>query len=139
MIKKALVTITDSHCSDGEDYSLELTTSGEYAETEDGFILAYDEADEELDGCMTELRFSFGGRIAMRRVGKYNTEMVFEQQQRHICYYTTPYGELMMGIYTKSVTFEPLENGGRLRFAYTIDFNNDLASENELDITFTLK
>lgn len=39
---------------------------------------------------MTELRFSFGGRIAMRRVGKYNTEMVFEQQQRHICYYTTP-------------------------------------------------
>ena len=122
-MKKALVTITDSHCSDGEDYSLELTTSGEYAETEDGFILAYDEADEELDGCMTELRFSFGGRIAMRRVGKYNT----------------PYGELMMGIYTKSVTFEPLENGGRLRFAYTIDFNNDLASENELDITFTLK
>ena len=88
---------------------------------------------------MTELRFSFGGRVAMRRVGKYNTEMVFEQQQRHICYYTTPYGELMMGIYTKSVTFEPLENGGRLRFAYTIDFNNDLASENELDITFTLK
>ena len=123
MMKKALVTITDSHCSDGEDYSLELTTSGEYAETEDGFILAYDEADEELDGCMTELRFSFGGRIAMRRVG----------------YYTTPYGELMMGIYTKSVTFESLENGGRLRFAYTIDFNNDLASENELDITFTLK
>lgn len=138
-MKKALVKIIDRHKNEGEDSSFELTTSGTYEDAEDGFYLTYDEADEELEGSLTRLFVSRQGKIQMSRTGKYNTEMVFEPQQRHSCFYSTPFGELMMGIYTKSIAFEPRENGGRLRFAYTIDFNNDLASENELDISFILK
>jgi oxalate decarboxylase/phosphoglucose isomerase-like protein (cupin superfamily) len=31
------------------------------------------------------------------------------------------------------------ENGGTLRFSYTIDFNNDLASENDLTVEVAVK
>lgn len=138
-MKKALVKIIDRHRNEGEDSSFELTTSGTYEPAPDGFCLTYNETDEELEGSLTKLFVYPQGKIHMNRMGKYNTEMVFEPQQRHTCFYSTPFGELMMGIYTKSIAFEPHENGGRLHFAYTIDFNNDLASENELDISFILK
>mgnify|MGYP003306201258 CR=1 FL=1 len=68
-----------------------------------------------------------------------NNEMVIEKDRRHLCCYTTPYGELMMGIYAKTVLNEIGEHGGTLKFAYTIDFNNTPASENELQITVAAK
>ncbi len=138
-MKKVLVNIIDRHSSDNDSYSTELTTSGLYEPLDDGFFLSYDEAGEELSGSVTRLSVHSDGKILMNRAGKYNTEMVFEPRQRHNCFYETPFGSLMMGIYTKSVTFESLENGGKLHFSYTIDFNNDLSSENELVISFTLK
>ena len=75
----------------------------------------------------------------MTRTGKYNTEMVIEKERRHLCCYTTPYGELMMGIYANLISNEIGENGGTLKFSYTIDFNNTPASENELEITVAEK
>lgn len=138
-MKKVLVNIIDRHSADGDNYSTELTTSGLYEPLEDGFSLSYNESGEELAGSVTHLLVHSDGKISMNRSGKYNTEMVFEPQHRHTCFYETPFGSLMMGIYTKSVAFEPCENGGKLHFSYTIDFNNDLSSENELVISFTLK
>ena len=41
----------------------------------------------------------------------------------------------MMGIYAKSISNSLGENGGCVKFAYTIDFNNEPASENELTVT----
>ena len=75
----------------------------------------------------------------MLRSGKYNTEMIIEKDRRHTCYYMTPYGELIMGVYAKSIANGIGENGGTLKFSYTIDFNNTPASENELFITVAEK
>lgn len=139
MIKRVLVTITDSHRTSDEDYSLELTTAGTYRQTDGGFSLTYDEVGESLQGCKTQLVFSCDGTIAMHRTGQYSTDMIFERQHRHTNFYSTPYGELMMGIYSNDVSYEPAENGGRLHLEYTVDINSDLASENKLDIIFTFK
>ena len=75
----------------------------------------------------------------MTRTGKYNTELIIEKDRRHTCFYETPYGELMMGVYTKNMFTDMNENGGTLRFSYTIDFNNDLASENDLTVSVNVK
>ena len=75
----------------------------------------------------------------MTRTGKYNTEMVIEKDRRHTCFYRTPYGELIMGIFAKKISNEMTENGGILNFSYTIDFNNTPASENELVVSVSPK
>lgn len=134
-MKKAIITIKDRHFQDGEEYSCELTTSGSFEITENGCIVNYVETDEEMTNCHTKLTVEGSQKITMTRTGKYNTEMVIEKDRRHLCCYATPYGELMMGIYAKTVLNKISENGGTLIFAYTIDFNNTPASENELEIT----
>jgi uncharacterized beta-barrel protein YwiB (DUF1934 family) len=68
-----------------------------------------------------------------------NAVVIIEKDRRHTCFYQTPFGELMMGVYTKNIFTDMNENGGTLRFSYTIDFNNDLASENDLDISVAVK
>jgi len=138
-MKNAIIKITDRHIQDGEEYSCELTTSGEFELTEKGCTVVYTETDEELTNCVTTLDVEGSKRISMTRAGKYNTEMIIEKDRRHTCYYSTPYGELAMGVYAKSIVNEIGENGGSLKFSYTIDFNNAPASENELCVTVVEK
>lgn len=138
-MKKAIIKITDRHIQDGEEYEAELTTSGEFEITENGCKVVYTETDEELENCVTTLDVVGSEKISMTREGKYNTEMVIEKDRRHSCFYQTPYGELMMGIFAKKVVNEMTENGGTLNFSYTIDFNNTPASENELTVSVLLK
>lgn len=133
-MKNAIIKITDRHVQDGEEYVCELTTSGEFEITDIGCTVNYTETDEELENCTTSLKIEGSQKISMTRMGKYNTEMIIEKDRRHTCYYTTPYGELIMGIYAQSVFCDVGENGGTLKFSYTIDFNNAPASENELTV-----
>lgn len=136
---KAIIKIVDRHLQDGEEMSCELTTSGEYEITENGCKIVYNETDEELANCVTTLDVEASKKISMTRSGKYNTEMIIEKDRRHSCYYATPYGELLMGIYAKKIENGVTGNGGTLDFSYTIDFNNVTASENELSVTVTPK
>lgn len=138
-MKNAIIHITDRHLQDGEKFECELTTSGSFELTENGCIVNYSETDEELTNCVTTLDVDGSQKISMTRTGKYNTEMVIEKDRRHTCYYATPYGELVMGVYALSIENEIGENGGTLKFSYTIDFNNAQASENELIVAVTPK
>lgn len=138
-MKDAIVKITDNHITDGEKFICELTTTGSFGMQGGAYIISYDETDEELSGCVTTLRIEAPEKISMLRSGKYNTEMVFEKDRRHTCFYNTPIGELMMGIYARSVSSRLGEKGGTVKFAYTIDFNNDLVSENELTVFVRLR
>lgn len=138
-MKNAIIKITDRHLQDGEEYTSELTTAGEYELTEDNCRIVYKETDEALLDCVTTLTVEGGKKISMVRSGRYNTEMIIELERRHSCYYSTPYGEMLMGIYCKFIENNIGESGGTLRFAYTIDFNNVPASENELLISVAPK
>ena len=136
---KALIKIFDKHISDGEEACAELTTTGTLEFNEKGFVITYNETDEELFGCTTTLHVEGDERIAMTRSGSFNTDLIIEKERRHSCFYSTPYGELIMGVYGKSIVSDMTENGGTLNFRYTLDFNSTPASENELKITVTVK
>lgn len=138
-MKNAIIHITDRHLQDGEKFECELTTSGSFELTGNGCRINYSETDEELTNCVTTLDVEGSQKISMTRTGKYNTEMVIEKDRRHTCYYATPYGELVMGVYALGIANEINENGGTLKFSYTIDFNNAQASENELIVAVTPK
>ncbi len=133
--KKVLIKIVDSHDTDGDCLTSELTTLGTLSLMPNGYSLVYTETVDELAGCTTTLRVEEGRRIFITRSGLYATEIIIEKDKRHNCYYTTPLGEFMMGVYTKSIESDMNESGGRLDFRYTVDFNSDLASVNDLSIT----
>lgn len=119
---------------DGED-TIEMTTVGTLDGGPDDYLLTYMEQDEEMEGCVTTLRVQGGRTVTMTRAGSYETQLTIEQNKRHNCHYSTPYGDLVMGVFAKEVTSRMTNGGGKLHFHYTIDFNAGLAAVNELTVT----
>lgn len=133
--KKVLISITDRHESGGEDSGAELITVGTLRGWGDNYLIKYTEQDSSMKNSVTTLKVENKSRIIMTRTGEFSTELIIEQDKRHNCHYQTPYGELMMGVFARSVHSKMNPDGGELRFLYTIDFNSGLASVNELKVT----
>ncbi len=135
MKKDVLITILDEQLSDGETERLEITTAGTLKSDKNGVSISYDEVDGALQGCVTTLKIESPTCVTMSRNGPYSSQLILEQNKRHSCYYETPVGSFMMGVFAKSVGAAVGENGGVLNLKYTVDFNSGLATENTMTIT----
>lgn len=131
-----IITINDYHNTDGRMEKAELTAPAEVYGTEDDYFIVYDEQSDELRGCRTTMRITDKSCVEIIRRGAYNTELKMEKGRRNLCCYSTPMGQIMMGVYSSKVSSE-LRDGRLifLDFSYTLDFNNELLSKNRIRIT----
>ena len=137
MKKDVLIKITDEQFSNGETEKLEIMTKGTLSFCDDEFSIMYNETDVGLDGSVTTLLLDSPTCVTMRREGPFSSQIILEQNKRHSCYYDTPYGSFMMGVFAKYVRMNVTEKGGTLKMSYTVDFNSDLAAENKMLVTVT--
>ena len=86
----------------GEEDVMELVTQGVLRQEEgEGFSLSYLESElTGLEGTTTTFRIA-PDRITLRREGTLNSEMIFQEGQKHVSLYETPYGGLMLGVNTQ--------------------------------------
>lgn len=73
--------------------------------------------------------------MTITRKGPMRSQLMLEKGRRHQCLYQTSAGDLMIGVFTKTMNNSLTKNGGTLEVSYTLDFNNDLVSENKFKIT----
>jgi uncharacterized beta-barrel protein YwiB (DUF1934 family) len=132
--KKIVIEIFDTHKSDVETFKLDISTVGTISGKPDDYSISYTEHGGELDGCLITLSVKDGKCVTMTRTGNYNSELIIEQDRRHSCHYSTPYGDFMMGVFAKKVDSSIGDGGGTLSLEYTLDFNSDWACQNELTI-----
>ncbi|MBO5420809.1 MAG: DUF1934 domain-containing protein [Clostridia bacterium] len=131
-----LITIHDYHDVQGQHEKSELTTTAKIHGTPDDYYVIYEEQAEELLGCTTTVHVENSNCVTVSREGAYNTELKMEKGKRNLCYYNTPVGQIMMGVFTSSIRSEYTENKKTvLDFSYSLDFNNELLSKNRIKIT----
>ncbi len=136
MKKEVVIKIVDRHEMDGDTDGLETTLLGNFEGTRDNYILTYAE-NGELEGCRVTLRVENGDTVTMTRSGMFETELIIQRGVRHNCSYSTPAGNLMLGVFAGRVESDMDENGGTLEFDYTLDLGAGVVSENYLVITVT--
>ncbi len=134
MEKEVVIKIVDRHEMDGDSDGLETTLIGRFQGNKDNYILSYAE-DGELDGCKVTLKVENGDCITMTRSGMFETELIIQKGKRHNCSYSTPAGNLMLGVFAQRVESNIDETGGTLEFDYTLDLGAGVVSENYLVIT----
>lgn len=109
---------------------LELVTEGALERQGDGFRLSYEEsALTGLDGTRTEFLIT-PGQITLTRTGAVTSEMVFEQDRRHLSLYKTPYGNLEVGIVARRLNADLNDSGGYIEIDYDIEIDHALAGQN---------
>lgn len=134
MNKDVIITINDKHTIDDEVEQTELNTVGKFDGHQDDYTIYYSEKNE-LEGCEVSLNVKNKNCVTITRTGAYQTQLIMEKNVRHNCQYITPVGDVMLGVFTNNVQSDVTENGGKLKFDYTLDFNAGIISSNELTIT----
>ncbi len=134
MAKERALTVIDVS-SDGKDSdTVKMETTCIYYGDTDNYTVEYDEIFAEDMKSHTVLRVKNGSCVHILRQGSINTELTIEKGVRHTSAYSTPYGELMVGITASSIVNLKTPEGHTLKMYYDVDFYGEVNQTKELTI-----
>ncbi|MBR5203237.1 MAG: DUF1934 domain-containing protein [Clostridia bacterium] len=134
MKKDAVIRIVSMQRTENGDNAGEMTVTGTLTLEDGKSIIEYIENNEETGPEETTITVFSNNVVSIVRKGQFSSEMMVEKNARHHTFYSTPYGELTMGIYGNQVEWSKDDNGGVLKMKYSLDFNNGFVSENTMKI-----
>ena len=140
MKKEALITITGKQNYGDDNDKIEMTTVGTIEETDDCYIIRYN---EEQDPPQRPIRATLHiskdeQKVEMLKAGAYGSLLIIERSMRNLCNYGTQYGDMLMGIYGRTIENNYGEEEGTFLFGYDIDINGAVSSRNEVTINFKI-
>lgn len=132
-----LISVTGIQEVDGERDKIELTTVGSYMINSRGkTYIGYKEYDEDNPAISSNnvVKVESDDKVTIIRNGGKQTRLILEKGKRHQCHYRTIMGDLMIGVFTDTISNNLTEKGGKLFVSYELDFNNEFISKNEFYI-----
>lgn len=148
MTKEVLISITGLHYEvvPGEEMTeetepIEVITPATYYFKNGKHYILYDEIVEGIPGCIkNKVRVSpEEGILELTKSGITRTNMTFEKGKIHMSQYNTPYGELLMGIYTKEMQCHEEERLIKIDASYALDINGEKVADCEIGIRVRAK
>jgi uncharacterized beta-barrel protein YwiB (DUF1934 family) len=139
MEKPVIISIKSVQNMDGQEDTMELVTQGVLRQEREGedFALVYPESElTGLEGTLTTFHIA-PDRITLLREGTINSEMIFEEGQKHFSLYETPFGGLMLGVNTHRAKARMGQGGGSLSIRYALEADSQLIGENAFEIQVT--
>lgn len=135
MKKDVIIEIRGVYRQEGDEDEIELFTTGSYYKRNGNYFIAYDESEATgFEGTRTLLKVESNDRVTLSRSGASKSQLIIERGVRHQCHYDTGYGAMTIGVSGDRIVSHLDDNGGRLEFAYSLDVNTLLASENAVYI-----
>ena len=117
---------------------VELMTRGSLVHKDGAYYIVYKETETTgYEGCTTPVKVAEDARkVSMLRFGKQSSQLIIEKGTRHLCHYETGYGSVSLGVAADVIEQRLDENGGSLKFSYTLDSGAEsFISRNLVDIT----
>lgn len=134
-MKKAVVNVRgvqkDLH---GDDNSIELVAFGHVSKKADRLYVTYKETElTGLEGTTTLLKIEKHG-ITLIRTGSIQQKQEFCLGKKSFSEYTTPYGTMNLGIFTKKMLMEDSDSGYHIFIEYELEIDGQAQSSNTLSI-----
>lgn len=133
MAQEVLLTI--STLTGDDDEAMETKVTATYYQRADAHYLLFE---ENLEGYSTPFQSRLKIKrkhVELKRQGAADINMIFEEGQKHLTRYVTPYGELFLDIITRTVNVEEHPDGLSIKVQYTIENAGAPVSDYELHIT----
>ncbi|MCI9168387.1 MAG: DUF1934 domain-containing protein [Dorea sp.] len=136
MTKQVLLTISGLHFdsfpgeAEDENEPIEVITPATYYLKNGKHYVIYDEMVEGMPGTIqNKIRIAGNNLLEIKKSGLANTKMVFEKDKINMTQYETPYGELMIGIFTKNMLVDVTEKNIDIRVNYELDINSEKVAD----------
>ncbi len=127
----------DEEGEEEDDAPMEISAEGKLRVRDGEVRLSYEETElTGMEGATTVLSFHENnpGLITMMRSGTVNTALVFEEKNRHICAYQTPYMPFELCVHTLKVDNRLLSEG-KIFLDYIIEFRGAKAEHNLFELS----
>ena len=135
MKKDVFISIKGIQQVEDEQDVTELFTQGSFYKKNNNYYITYDESETTgFDGSKTTLKVEGNDKVTLMRSGSVKSHLIIENGLRNVGHYGTLEGDMMIGVYTKSIDSSLCDTGGDLYFSYALDINSSLISENEVYI-----
>lgn len=137
---KADITIfTTQDAKSRKPNNIKLQTTGDFEFDGSQYIIKFDESSlTNYENITTTVTCDENKMTAVRDGVLADTCLIFEKGERKLCQYSTPYGNMLVGITAKSYRFAMTDRGGHIFVTYVMDVNNNVISENIYRLSVTL-
>ena len=135
-LKDVWISISNlQHDGDEQENTMIFDTAGSYYFDDGIAVLRYQESElTGMDGTMTSVMV-MPNQVVVDRAGVLNGRMIFREGMRDSFPYETPYGQLTLGIDTRSIRRNINEHGGDVEIDYNTDLSHAFLAKNRFKIS----
>lgn len=129
MTKDVLITIRGVHTLDHEDNDVEMVVRGDYYQKNGKHYILYEEILEGAEERVKNVIKISPSSMDIIKKGVTNSRMLFEKNKKNLSCYSTPVGNLVIGIQANHFYVEEQENSIKVNVDYSLDINYEHMSD----------
>ena len=134
MTKDVLITISGVQMLDADEADVEMVTRGDYYQKNGKHYILYDEVMEGFNGRVRNVIKISPDSVDISKKGAASAHMQFEKNKKNLSCYTTPLGDLMIGIHTNRISIDEGQDRLKINVEYSLDINYQHASECSISV-----
>ena len=136
MTQKVMLTFRGMQSNQGGEASeqIETVSQGDYYKRNGKHYVIFEESVEGIDDKVkSKLKFD-ADTVEISRSGQMNSHMIFQENKKNLTGYNTPFGQILMGIYTKKIQITEQEDRITVDVDYSLDANDEFLSDCHMEI-----
>ncbi len=130
MTKDVMVSVRGLQFEQGYDgENIEMIQCGEYYKRNDTHYVIYDEVTEGSKETTKNIIKFKEHEMNLTKRGFVNAHMAFEEKHKNLTNYVTPYGNILIGLEAKKISFTEEEKRILLNVDYVLDVNYEYLAD----------
>ena len=129
MTTDVLITISGIQMIDEDDSDVEMMVRGDYYQKNGKHYILFEEMMEGFEGKVKNVIKVSGRGIDIIKRGIANVHMQFEKNKKNLSCYTTPLGDMVVGIQANKIRINEEPDSLKVDIDYSLDVNYEHLSE----------
>ena len=129
MTRDVLITISGIQMIDEDDSDVEMMVRGDYYQKNGKHYILFEEMMEGFEGKVKNVIKVSGRGIDIIKRGIANVHMQFEKNKKNLSCYTTPLGDMVVGIQANKIRINEEPDSLKVDIDYSLDVNYEHLSE----------
>ena len=129
MTRDVLITISGIQMIDEDDSDVEMMVRGDYYQKNGKHYILFEEMMEGFEGKVKNVIKVSGRGIDIIKRGIANVHMQFEKNKKNLSCYTTPLGDMVVGIQANKIRINEEPDSLKVDIDYSLDVNYKHLSE----------
>lgn len=129
MTRDVLITISGILMIDEDDSDVEMMVRGDYYQKNGKHYILFEEMMEGFEGKVKNVIKVSGRGIDIIKRGIANVHMQFEKNKKNLSCYTTPLGDMVVGIQANKIRINEEPDSLKVDIDYSLDVNYEHLSE----------